>query len=199
MKACLCKDRRKKLPLTKRVVERIYSLNKPIPVIHPSVETPQHARDTTNEESGDYILAVGAMVPMKNYSSILKAFYSLPRRHQSKVKLLIIGSDPLENTIRSQARKFNLKNVVLKSSVSEQILNSHFKLQFRSARATYPLRIFYLALKESPDIIHLQHGRLLYGNFISSPLILILLFLLRPRLLKPQSGESSFIYATKTL
>jgi hypothetical protein len=24
-------------------------------------------------------------------------------------------------------------------------------------------------------------------------------FLLRPRLLKPQSGESSFIYATKTL
>lgn len=44
---------------------------------------------------------------------------------------------------------------------------------------TYPLRIFHLALKESPDIIHLQHGWLLYGNFISSPLILISLFLLR--------------------
>jgi glycosyltransferase involved in cell wall biosynthesis len=44
---------------------------------------------------------------------------------------------------------------------------------------TYPLRIFSWVLKERPDIVHLQHGWLLYGNFISSPLILISLFLLR--------------------
>jgi len=111
---------------TKRVVERIYGIDKPIPVIHPGVETPQYAQGTASEESGNYILAVGAMIPMKNYSNILKAFYSLPRQCQSKVKLLIIGSGPLESTIRSQAHKLNLKNAVFQSSVNEQILNSYY-------------------------------------------------------------------------
>ncbi len=50
---------------------------------------------------------------------------------------------------------------------------------WKRGRFSYPLRIFHSVLKESPDIIHLQHGWLLYGNFISSPLILISLFLLR--------------------
>jgi len=50
---------------------------------------------------------------------------------------------------------------------------------WKRGSVTYPLRIFYWASKETPDIIHLQHGWLLYGNFIFSPLILISLFLLR--------------------
>jgi glycosyltransferase involved in cell wall biosynthesis len=44
---------------------------------------------------------------------------------------------------------------------------------------TYPLRIFREVLKERPDIVHLQHGWLLYGNFVSSSFVLIALFLLR--------------------
>ena len=46
---------------------------------------------------------------------------------------------------------------------------------------TYPLRIFREVLKERPDIVHLQHGWLLYGNVVASSFILILLFLLRLR------------------
>lgn len=46
---------------------------------------------------------------------------------------------------------------------------------------TYPLRIFREVLKEKPNIVHLQHGWLLYGNVVASSFILILLFLLRLR------------------
>jgi len=44
---------------------------------------------------------------------------------------------------------------------------------------TYPLTIFRSTLKEGPNIVHLQHGWLLYGNFISSTLFLILLLFFR--------------------
>jgi len=50
---------------------------------------------------------------------------------------------------------------------------------WRRGSFTYPLRIVQATLKERPDIIHLQHGWLLYGNFVSSSFILISLFLLR--------------------
>ncbi len=50
---------------------------------------------------------------------------------------------------------------------------------WRRGSFTYPLRVVQSTLKERPDIIHLQHGWLLYGNFVSSSLILISLFLLR--------------------
>ena len=52
---------------------------------------------------------------------------------------------------------------------------------WRRGSFSYPLRIFRLALKESPDLVHLQHGWLLYGNLVFSPLILVSLFLLRLR------------------
>lgn len=111
---------------TKKVVERIYGLDKPTPVIHPGVETQQHTQDATNEELGSYILAVGAMIPMKNHFNLLRAFYSLRHQYRSKVKLVIIGSGPLENETRSLTRKLNLKNVVFQSRVSEQILNKYY-------------------------------------------------------------------------
>jgi len=44
---------------------------------------------------------------------------------------------------------------------------------------TYPLKIFHSTLKEKPDVIHLQHGWLLYGNLISSTLFTILLLFYR--------------------
>ena len=44
---------------------------------------------------------------------------------------------------------------------------------------TYPFRIYRSTLKEKPDIIHLQHGWLLYGNIISSPFFMMLLVFYR--------------------
>ena len=44
---------------------------------------------------------------------------------------------------------------------------------------TYPLRVFHSALKARPQIVHLQYGWLLYGNFISSIYFIILLCLFR--------------------
>jgi glycosyltransferase involved in cell wall biosynthesis len=110
----------------KKVVERIYSLEKNIPVIHPGVEPSPHALNNYNEELGKYILAVGAMIPMKNYATILNAFCSLPYQLRTKMKLLIIGSGPLEDNIRSQAKELELENVVFRSKVSEQILNNYY-------------------------------------------------------------------------
>jgi len=111
---------------TKKVVKRIYGLGKSMPVIHPGVETQQHTQDDTNGESDNYVLAVGAMIPMKNHFTLLKAFHSLPRQYRSKVKLVVIGSGPLENETRSLTRKLGLKNVIFKSRVSEQRLSSYY-------------------------------------------------------------------------
>ncbi len=111
---------------TKKVIKRIYGLKKSIPVVYPGVETQRHTQNSTSEELDGYILAVGAMIPMKNHLNLLRAFHSLPREHQTKVKLVIIGSGPLEKEIRSLARKLNLKNVVFQSRVSEQRLNKYY-------------------------------------------------------------------------
>lgn len=44
---------------------------------------------------------------------------------------------------------------------------------------SYPLRIFRSALHERPNLVHLHHGWLLYGNVIPSSFFLVLLFLFR--------------------
>ena len=44
---------------------------------------------------------------------------------------------------------------------------------------TYPLHIFRSALKERPNVLHLQYGWLLYGSLMSSILFPFLLFLFR--------------------
>ncbi len=111
---------------TKEIVKRIYSLDKPIPVVYPGVETQQNRQKTTNEESEGYVLSVGAMIPMKNHIALLKAFINLPRKYRFKLKLIIVGSGPLENETRSLARKLNLKNVIFQSRVSEERLDSFY-------------------------------------------------------------------------
>jgi len=111
---------------TKKIAKRIYGIDKPISVVRPGVETQPHTKDSTNKEVSNNILSVGAMIPMKNYSTLLKAFHSLPRQYRSRVKLQIVGGGPLENEIRSLAHKLNLKNVVFRSEISEQRLNSYY-------------------------------------------------------------------------
>jgi|YelNatPaOPRAMG01_1025707.scaffolds.fasta_scaffold35851_2 glycosyltransferase involved in cell wall biosynthesis len=43
----------------------------------------------------------------------------------------------------------------------------------------YPFKIFHSILKEKPDIVHIQHGWLLYGRSISPLLFILLLLMLR--------------------
>ena len=50
---------------------------------------------------------------------------------------------------------------------------------WRRGSFTYPFKIFRSVLRENPDIVHLQHGWLLYGDKISSLLFPVLLFFLR--------------------
>ena len=50
---------------------------------------------------------------------------------------------------------------------------------WRRGSVFYPFRIFSRVLKEKPDVIHLQHGWLLYGDKFSSLLFPLLLLLLR--------------------
>jgi len=44
---------------------------------------------------------------------------------------------------------------------------------------SYPLRVFRSAFQERPNLVHLHHGWLLYGNVIPSSFFLVLLFLFR--------------------
>ena len=111
---------------TKKIAKRLYGIYKPISVVRPGVETQPHLQGSTNEEVSNNILSVGAMIPMKNYSTLLKAFYSLPRQYRSKVRLLIVGGGPLENEVRSLAHELNLKNVVFQSGISEQRLQNYY-------------------------------------------------------------------------
>jgi glycosyltransferase involved in cell wall biosynthesis len=111
---------------TKQAVERIYDLEKPMPVVYPGVEAQQNNGNHANKELEDYVLTVGAMIPMKNHVALLKAFRHLPLRHRSKVKLVIIGGGPLESETRLLARKLDLENVVFHSEVSEEKLEEYY-------------------------------------------------------------------------
>lgn len=111
---------------TKKVVKRIYGVDKHIPVVYPGVENLQCEQEVMDKELEGYILAVGAMIPMKNHAALLKAFSSLPREHRLKVKLIVVGNGPLENEIRSLACKLDLKNVIFEPRVSEQRLSNYY-------------------------------------------------------------------------
>ena len=111
---------------TKQAVERIYDLEKPMPVVYPGVEAQQNNGNHTNKELEDYVLTVGAMIPMKNHFALLKAFRHLPQKHRSRVKLVIIGNGPLESETRVLARKLDLGNVVFQSAVSEERLEEYY-------------------------------------------------------------------------
>jgi len=77
------------------------------------------------------------------------------------VDLKVIANIP-EN--RHQDREVNGRNVTR---------------SWKRGSYTYPFRIYHSTLKERPDLIHLQHGWLLYGDIISSPLFIFLLIFYR--------------------
>ena len=115
---------------TKKIIRRIYDFKKPIEVIYPGVELFRkqlNASDDNRQEVKDpFILAVGSMIPMKNYFTLLKAFKHLEKRNPS-INLVIIGSGPLEKDIRKFARDLDLKNIIFKRKVSEQELSKYYE------------------------------------------------------------------------
>ena len=111
---------------TREVVKRIYGLNGFVPVVYPGVERRLDSQNTASRNVRRYILSVGAMTPLKNHAALLKAFDILSCKRGLKVKLVIVGNGPLENELRSLARKFGLKNVIFESWVSERKLNNYY-------------------------------------------------------------------------
>lgn len=117
---------------TGRLVKKIYGWNKSLTTVYPGVEIPKECngqQSTKGYESADpYILAVGSMIPMKNYYTLLKAFSLLVKEsgHRDGINLIIIGSGALENDIRYFARRLALKNVIFKYNISEEELNMYY-------------------------------------------------------------------------
>ncbi|PVX26114.1 MAG: hypothetical protein CW691_02425 [Candidatus Bathyarchaeum sp.] len=112
---------------TKGVIKSLYGLNSQISVAYPGIEIGQQTKDCVSYSSRDYILAIGAMIPMKNHISLLRAYQQLPADYKSKVKLVIIGDGPLKKRIKLLAEKMGVKNLVFQSQVNEQELVSHYK------------------------------------------------------------------------
>jgi len=138
---------------TKKMVEKIYGLDKPVPVVYPGVENQQYNQEITDRELKGYVLSVGAMIPMKNHAALLKAFRNLPRECHSKVKLIIVGNGPLENEIRSLACKLGLKNVIFEPRVSEhRLVNYYANCMF----------VVHLALHEPFGLVPVEAA--LYGK-----------------------------------
>jgi len=113
---------------TKETINRVYNLDQNVSVVHPGIE-PKHCIHVNIQEPRlhNYILAVGALIPMKNHINLLKAFSYLPSQYRSTLKLLIIGHGPLKPLIQSTIRKMGLRNVIIKANVEENELLGYYK------------------------------------------------------------------------
>ena len=114
---------------TEELISRVYHLKGNVSTVHPGID-PVNFRQVKKTRSvpSDYILAIGAMIPMKNYTNLIKAFNYLPLQHRLKLKLLIIGDGPLRETVQSTIQKLGLEdNVVITANVNEDELFCYYK------------------------------------------------------------------------
>jgi glycosyltransferase involved in cell wall biosynthesis len=112
---------------TRKVIKTLYNLKHQITVAYPGIEIGQQNRNYGNYRSNTYILTIGAMIPMKNYLNLLRAYQRLPLKYRSAVKLVIIGDGPLKNKIQFLAHELGLSNILFQSHITEQELISHYK------------------------------------------------------------------------
>jgi len=118
---------------TRKVVSRLYRINGEVPVIHPGVDLNLNSNhlldpDPDPKEEDYKILSVGAMIPMKNYPNIIRAFSYLPQKLKSSLKLIIIGDGPERKNIRSLISKLNLKkHVIIRRKVTERELEGFYR------------------------------------------------------------------------
>ncbi len=112
---------------TREVIKTLYDLNHQIPVAYPGIEVEQQTQNDVNQGSNNYMLAIGAMIPMKNHINLLRAYHQLPPKYRSTVKLVIIGDGPLKGKIHSTAHKLGLNDLIFRSYVDERELTSYYK------------------------------------------------------------------------
>jgi len=114
---------------TKELINRVYHLKGNVFTVHPGIDLANFRQvNKTRSIPSDYILAIGAMIPMKNYTNLLKAFSYLPLQHRSKLKLLIIGDGPLKEAIQSTIQELGLKNnVIITANINEDELFCYYK------------------------------------------------------------------------
>ena len=112
---------------TRKVIQTLYGLKHQITVAYPGIEIGQQNKNCVNYSSNNYILAIGAMIPMKNHINLLRAYHQLPPKYRSTLKLVIIGDGPLKEKIQSLADKLGLNNLIFQSHVDEQELTSYYK------------------------------------------------------------------------
>ncbi len=113
---------------TKRVIRELYPRNDDIPVVYPGIdlETLGNTKKI-DRKSTDFVLAIGALIPMKNHLNLIRAFGKLPPMYRNRTKLIIIGSGPMMPDISSTIRDLGLHNVELKASVTEEELMEHYR------------------------------------------------------------------------
>jgi glycosyltransferase involved in cell wall biosynthesis len=107
---------------TREIMYRLYRLDE-VSVVHPGVDLTQYeAIETTGWKADNSILAVGALIPMKNHVTLLKAFKDMQTRSKNQVKLVIVGDGPLRDELTATINSLNISNVELKSSATEKEL-----------------------------------------------------------------------------
>ena len=108
------------------VVRNIYGLRERVEVVYPGVERYGYDDDYDPVYS-DFILAIGSFIPMKNYFNLLKAYKCFIKETGSNVKLVIVGDGPLRKHILACLNRNKLKNVIMRSKISEEELIDYYK------------------------------------------------------------------------
>lgn len=112
---------------TRNVVKEIYNPDKPITVAYPGIETGQKKKKEFENIPKKFILAIGAMIPMKNYINLLRSYHQLLIQSENKIRLVIIGDGPLKQTLQSTAKTLGLNNIIFNSNVEENELVNYYK------------------------------------------------------------------------
>jgi glycosyltransferase involved in cell wall biosynthesis len=112
---------------TRNVIKNLYDIDHHIAVAYPGIEVYPRTENGVDDCDSGYILAVGAMIPMKNQLGLLKAYRQLPSSYRSNVKLVMIGDGPLKEGLQSFAKDCGLDNVVFHSHVCEDELINYYR------------------------------------------------------------------------
>ncbi|MBS7653296.1 glycosyltransferase family 4 protein, partial [Candidatus Bathyarchaeota archaeon] len=87
-------------------------------------EEPSKTKEELSLQEGYIMLQVGALVRRKNQILSIRALKKLKER-LPEAKLIIVGSGPWENTLKSEASRLSLdKDVIFKGAVSEEELRA---------------------------------------------------------------------------
>ncbi len=69
-----------------------------------------------------YLLCVSRMIEEKNLFSLIESFANFKKKNQSNLKLMIIGSGPLENKIKEFIYSLNISDIVIKEFIQNNLL-----------------------------------------------------------------------------